>query len=165
MSKPSFFTSKPLLTSKALTSTRRRVLLSPQYRWCPELYEWPEALYAAYRGDTRALSKYLRRNDAPLDQNKREQLAELIDRRIGSSGKRGRKPGRIPPRDPGFITADFIAGLARGEVERLKQANGGKTPRGAYREAIDGACEFLGHFGNDINEAEADKALKILKRG
>jgi hypothetical protein len=126
---------------------------------------WHEGLYRAYKRDTAKLSAYLR-SDLPLDNDKekRDQLADLIDRLIGRrSGVKGRKPGHIPPQRPDTITTPDVVYYARRELQRIKQLNGGKVPRGTYRAVVEDVCR---HFGEqDGVECNMEQALQMLRRG
>jgi hypothetical protein len=126
---------------------------------------WPKALHDAYKYDTRKLSAYLRRTDLPpLNHDQLEQLADLIGRRIHRRAGTGRKAGRIPPRNPDEITEGYVVALARDEVQRMKERNGGRTPRGAYRAAILGTCRLLGDDGYNV-EINVEQALAAMRRG
>jgi hypothetical protein len=110
-----------------------------EQRW-QKLYGWHQALHDAYYGDRTKLSAYLRRPDlGDLDQGKREQLADLIDRRL----KDGKPSGRIPPADPHAIPAEDVAALARALVNKMRRSNGGRTPRGGVLKAIATAFQLL----------------------
>jgi hypothetical protein len=126
---------------------------------------WDAALGLAYRRDTTKLSAYLR-SDLPLDadKDKREALADLIDRCIHRKVGKGRKPGCIPSLHPDKITEHDVARLARNELRRIKQRNGGKLPRGAYRAAITHVCQRLGDAGEDV-VIDPEKVLTMLRRG
>jgi hypothetical protein len=134
-------------------------------RW-QKLHGWPQALHDAYRHDTTKLSAYLRRRDLDdLDQSKREQLADLIDRHIHHrGGKRGRKPGRIPPRDPDAITDEEIAARARAEMRQMKRRNGGRTLRGAVPKAINTVCQLFADDGYPLSGINMDRVVKLLRR-
>ena len=125
---------------------------------------WHEALNDAYRYKTTKLSAYLRRSDLPLDQDKREQLADLIDRRIHRKAGSGRKPGRIPPRDPDEVSEDQIAAAARRKVQSMKQRNDGRTPRGAYLEAIHEVCQYFADNGFSFH-IDKENVLAKMRRG
>jgi hypothetical protein len=127
------------------------------------IHGWHDALYRAYKRDTPKLAAYLR-SDLPLDKDKREALADLIDRRIHRKAGSGRKPGRIPPRNPDEITVGLVVTLARSDVESMRQRNGGTTPRGAYRAAILRVCKRLGDDGSNVN-IDVDEALHMMRRG
>lgn len=127
---------------------------------------WDDALHCAYKGDTEKLRAYLLRADlrATLNEYKYAQLADLIYRRIERrQGTRGRKPGRIPPRDPDTATVHDVVRLARNELQRMRQRNGGKAPRDAYKAAVTLAAERLGEDGNV--ECNMEEALQMLRRG
>jgi hypothetical protein len=126
--------------------------------------EWSLALHEAYKRDTRKLCAYLRRTDLPLDQDKREQLADLIDRRIHRKTGKGRKLGRIPPANPEAITPGYIAALARPQIEKLRRRNGGKAPRGALPAAVNDVCRRLGDDGYNIDDKLAEAALAKLRK-
>jgi hypothetical protein len=144
--------------------------MSKDWEWsAPEWIErqraisgWGEALYRAYSYDTAKLSAYLRRNDLPLDEGKREALADLIDRRIHRKKSRGRKPGRIPPPHPDRITEDQIVAAARYELDRIRKRNGGKVPPGSYRAVLHEI--YAGTF-EDVEIFNENRALKKLRRG
>jgi hypothetical protein len=126
---------------------------------------WDKALYRAHKHDTTELSAYLRRPDLPLDEDKREELAALIDRLIDRRKEvKGRKPGRIPPSNPDAITVHHVVASTRDELDRIRQSNGGKLPRGSYRAALWQVCQRLGDEGENV-EINEKQALKMLKRG
>jgi hypothetical protein len=128
------------------------------------IHGWNDALYRAYKRDTVKLAAYLR-SDLPLDQDKREALADLIDRFIHiRTGAKGPKGGRTPPRNPDEVTEDYVVALARPKVDRMRQRNGGKAPPGAYRQAILLTCRMLGDDGYNV-EIDVDKALAKMRRG
>jgi hypothetical protein len=127
---------------------------------------WDEALHCAYKGDTEKLRAYLLRPElrATLNEYKYAQLADLIDRRIERrQGTKGRKPGRIPPRDPDTATVHDVVRLARTELRRMRQRNGGKAPWGGYKAAVRLAAERLGDDGNV--ECDMKEAVQQLWRG
>jgi hypothetical protein len=126
---------------------------------------WDAALSLAYRRDTTKLSAYLR-SDLPLDadKDKREALADLIDRRIHRKVGKGRKPGCIPSAHPDKITEHDVARLARNELRRIRQRNGGKLPHGSRRAAITHACQRFGDAFHDV-DINIDQVLMILGRG
>jgi hypothetical protein len=136
-----------------------------------KLYVWPEALHRAHHGKTKALREcleYLHRNGWLPDQDQHEELLDLIDRRIHRTAGRGRKPGLIPPPDPYALTAEHIAAYARAELEGMKQANGGRTPRGAVSKAINTWVERFADDGYldvyNINLAEVRAIMLKRKR-
>lgn len=59
------------------------------------MQQWPEFVFDAYDNETKNLCDYLRSADRWLNLIQRDQLAELIDRKIHFYG-RGRKPGVAP---------------------------------------------------------------------
>src|SRR5262249_1517475 len=124
---------------------------------------WDDALHRAYKRDTVKLSAYLR-SDLPLDEQKREDLADLIDRCIHLKKGKGRKPGRIPPRHRAKIIEDYVGRLGRRELQRVRQRNGGKTPRGSVQAAISNVCQRLGDEGEDV-DIDGDRVLAMLRRG
>jgi hypothetical protein len=127
---------------------------------------WDKALYHAYKHDTTELSAYLRRPDLPLDEYKREDLAALIDRRIGRKAGKGRKPGRIPPLHPDRYTEDRVVALARDKLDWMRQRIGGKLPPGSYRAVLHEIYEDLvDNFEEDVEIIDEDRALKKLWRG
>jgi hypothetical protein len=132
------------------------------------LYVWPQALHEAYQYDTTKLSTYLRlvaQGKNPLDREQLEQLVDLLDRRIHHRvGESGRKPGRIPPRDPDAITSEYVAALARAEKERMKRENGGKTPRGVVARAIETVCQRLGDDGYSLTHINEGQVVDIIRR-
>jgi hypothetical protein len=124
---------------------------------------WDDALDLAYNRDTKKLSAYLR-SDLPLDRPKRDDLANLIDYRIHRKKGKGRKPGRIPDRYHDKITDDYVARLARRELQRIRQRNGGKAPRGSVQTAISNVCQRLADDGEQV-VIDADQVLTMLRRG
>jgi hypothetical protein len=130
---------------------------------------WDDALYRAYKHDTAKLSDYLRRlGPAGLDQEKLDQLADLLDhvihrRKEGKGRKLGRKPGRIPLPD-NIITLGRFVSVARDSLHWIRQRNHGKAPHGSYQAAIEEAREWLLEEGYTVN-INMQQALKTLKRG
>jgi hypothetical protein len=122
--------------------------------------DWRDALRRAYNRDTRKLTAYLRLRRWDLDEEQREELLDWIDR-IGRKAGRGRKPGREPVwcRE---ATEDDVVRLALGELRRIKQRNGGRTPRGSRRKAILRACQRRADDGDDVN-VNMDVALTKLR--
>jgi hypothetical protein len=121
---------------------------------------WSKARFAAYKHDTQELCEYLR-SELPLDQDKRNDLADLIDRRIERKAGPGRKPGVIPP--PHEITQGYIISVVREKLRRERARNGGRVPHGATKRALVNVCRGLANAGEsfDVNE---DAVLKELKR-
>jgi hypothetical protein len=129
-------------------------------------YGWDAALNLAYKHDTVKLSAYLRRPDLPLDQDKREQLADLLDRVVHrrQRGRGGRKPGRIPPANPDAITTYHVVAWTRDRLDRIRRRNGGKLPWGANEAALTHVCQRLADEGEPF-EVNEQQALKMLRRG
>jgi hypothetical protein len=125
---------------------------------------WGDALHCAYKRDTAKLCAYLRHPDLPLDEYKRDDLAALIDRRIGRKAGKGRKPGRIPPPDRDKITMDDVVYSAQKVLDRIRQRNGGRAPPGSYQVALAKVCQRLGDEGETVDIDER-QALKMLSRG
>jgi hypothetical protein len=123
---------------------------------------------AYYYHDTKELCDYLRSPDLPLDEEKRRELADLIDRRIhrrkqGKGGKPGRKPGSIPAKPGVFTTNDAVA-FARGRLKWIRARNGGRVPRGTLEKLIEEVCKDFGYEGYKVH-VDLEKALRDLRRG
>jgi hypothetical protein len=125
---------------------------------------WRDVLIQAYRRQTKGLRDYLR-SDFPLDERKRHELADLIERKIQLGDKKGRKPGAIPvPRE---ITERDIVEYARLELRRVRARNGGRVPSGGLRRALQTVCRRLGQsFGEEGLNVTIDfeAALAELKK-
>jgi hypothetical protein len=130
------------------------------------IYGWPKGIYQAYKYDTKALCKYLRSHDLPLNEEKRDDLADLIERRIQRKQGKGRKPGVIP-RNPdlrdAMSTGDVVA-HAKTRLKRIRARNGGRAPKGSYKQVIEDVCRDLADQGLEV-DADFDKALADLRRG
>jgi hypothetical protein len=129
------------------------------------IHGWLEALPAAYKGDTQALCKYLD-SDLPLDEQKRRELRDLIYWRVHRKHERGRKRGHVPSQAElkGGITPGDVVGLTRARLQRLRRANGGKVPRGGYKQALADICTRLGDDGENV-AIDLEQALNALRRG
>jgi hypothetical protein len=125
------------------------------------ILRWPEVLYQAYKKETVKLCDYLR-SDLPLDERKRGELADLIERRIQHQSRRGRKPGTIP--SPHEITQGDVIYYARKVLQAIRAENGGKVPRGGLQEALKLVCDDLAYVGYNV-EINEDQVLAALRRG
>lgn len=122
---------------------------------------WSEALHDAYQRKITKLREYLLSN-LPLDDLKREDLANLIERRIERYGGKGRKPGTIPPRDPDEINEAQFVRLLRGDLEHVRKQSGGRVPRGGYKRAFERLCQWLGAQGYTFNFSKTAKDSSVL---
>jgi hypothetical protein len=128
------------------------------------IYGWDEGLHQAYKGDAEALCNYLRSPDLPLDERKRDELADLIDRRIQRKQGKGRKPGVIPSGSPGTMSTRDVVAVARGRLKSIKARNGGRAPRGIYKQVLEEVCRYYGDEGFNV-DVNLDEALDALRRG
>jgi hypothetical protein len=123
---------------------------------------WAHGIYQAYKNDTKALCEYLRSSDLPLDEQKRDDLADLIERRIQLKPGKGRKSGVIPS-FPGTITTRDVVAAAKRRLKWIRMRNGGRAPRGSFKQVLEDVCR---DYGDDYNvDVDFDKALNALSRG
>jgi hypothetical protein len=127
------------------------------------IYGWAKGLYQAYKYNTKALCNYLRSPELPLDDEKRNELADLIGHHIQPKQGKGRKRGIIPSDPDTKKTRDVVA-HARVQLRWIKAGNGGKAPRGSYKQILEEACNFFADEGYDV-DCDLDKALDDLRRG
>ena len=125
----------------------------PKFRYLERTYEdvqqqlqiagLKDAIYAAYKGDAKALLDFLR-SDLSLThlEGHRQELADLIERQVQHKG-RGKRGPSVPTRT-GDVEQYFIA-LCRSDLERLRERYGGKLPKGP----IDAVIE---HWGGRLAE-------------
>jgi hypothetical protein len=124
---------------------------------------WDDWIYQAYKKDTKGLCDYLRDPDLPLDEKKREALADLIEQRIQRKEGKGRKPGAAPSA-PGKLTTGDVVAAARVRLKRIKARNGGRAPRGSYKQVLEDLCRFYGDEGYNV-DINFEKAIDDLSRG
>jgi hypothetical protein len=121
---------------------------------------WKPAISQAYKRETAKLCEYLR-SDLPLDEYQREQLADLIARRIQRGPGKGRKPGVIP--SPLEITQRDVIAYARAQLRRDRARNGGKVPRGGHKRALEQVCQRIADDGYNV-EIDPVVVLAELRR-
>ena len=108
-------------------------------------YEFDVAIRRAYKGETRELAEYLR-SDLPLTEERRESLADLIERRLQRKG-RGRPRGPIPnPRDDAMRLWIW---LARKQLNKIRERSPNhRLPKGTIDKVIDWADDLLAVTGD-----------------
>src|SRR5262249_21135281 len=126
--------------------------------------QFDDDVLRAYRGDTGPLCDYLKNSDLPLKQEHREQLAELIYRRIEQK-KRGRPRGSDPvPNREGREAEDLIVYQVR--QLKLRKFGNKRVPRGALgaliEEVLENNADRFDGLGGEISIA---KIRRELKRG
>jgi hypothetical protein len=124
---------------------------------------WDKGIYDAYKGDAKALCNYLRSPDLPLDDQKRMDLADLIERRIQRKQGKGRKPG-VTPSIPGLMTTRDVVATAKNRLKWIRMRNGGRCPPGTYKQVLEAVLQEFGDQGYNV-EVDFDIALDALRRG
>jgi len=123
--------------------------------------QFDDDITRAYRGDTGSLCDYLKDSDLPLKQQHRQQLADLIYRRIEQK-KRGRPRGSDPVPNPVREAERAIVD----DVRQLKLRRFGNkgVPKGGLNaliyEALENNAYAFEGFGADINIANIRRELK-----
>jgi hypothetical protein len=118
----------------------------------------------AYRGDTEGLRDYLK-SDLPLLQDQREQIADLIHRRIERK-QRGRPRGPTPIPNPAREAREAESEIVY-EVRQLKLHMYGdkRVPRDKLDELIDQVCEDKAEKFEGVRGISIDNIRCKLKRG
>jgi hypothetical protein len=147
---------KPFVYRPRSAASRERLLAELQ---------WDEVIYQADRGKAAELCAYLR-SDLPLDVEKREALAGLIERRIDRrKGKHGPKPGVIPAPHPHApdVTQREVVALTRKMLQEWRAHHGGKTQWGGNEAALEFVCERLREQSRTYR-FDRDAVLRELRR-
>jgi hypothetical protein len=116
----------------------------------------------AHRGDTKRLCEYLETADLPLSQDQREQIADLIRRRIQRK-QRGRPRGSGLVPNPAREAERLIAYGVR--QLKLRKYGDKPVPRGKLDQLIDQVCEDTAERFEGVGGISIDNIRSELKRG
>jgi hypothetical protein len=132
-----------------------------QIRQLLRIGQFDDDIINAHRGDTKGLCEYLETADLPLSQDQREQIAELIRRRIQRK-QRGRPRGSAPVPNPAREAERLIAYMVR----QLKSRKYGDkpVPKGKLNELIDQVCEDTAERFEGVGGISIDNVRSELKR-
>jgi hypothetical protein len=154
-------TNEPEKKRRKFVYQRRR---DEQNRQRLRILQFDKDIINAHRGDTEGLRDYLF-SDLPLSQDQREQIADLIHRRI-ERRQRGRPRGRTPIPNPAREAREAESEIVY-EVRQLKlRMYGDKpVPRGKLKQLIDQVCEDKAEKFEGVKEFSIDNIRRELKRG
>jgi hypothetical protein len=122
--------------------------------------QFDDDIRRAYRGDTKGLCDYLN-SDCPLCHVHREQIAELINRRIERK-QRGRPRGSALFPNPAREAESQIVYRVRQLKSRMY---GDKLPKGKLDQLIDQVCEDSAEEFDGVAGISIDNIRRELKRG
>jgi len=121
---------------------------------------WPQALYAAYKGDTGKLGKYLREYPELVDEFKLAQLAALLACRV-QRGSRGKRKGVV-------LTARVEAqrrllALTRSYLREMRRGRSRVAP-GSREQALNQAVDHLVEDGCEFEQSDLKQVAETLRR-
>jgi hypothetical protein len=122
---------------------------------------WPEALYAAYKGDTVKLCKYLREYPELVDEFKLAEIAALLKWGL-QRGRRGKRKGVV-------ITARVDAqrrlfALTRSYLREMRRQGRSRVPPGGRERALQQAVAHLVEDGYEFEQSDLNQVAEKLRR-
>lgn len=122
---------------------------------------FPNAIWDAYHGKTKDLCEFLR-SDLPLSENNRDQLAQLIDRRL-QSRRRGRPRGRIVP--PNQVVVEELIYRVKKKLNQRRLRNGGRIRKGIPEMVLGQEFERLAdEYFLDSKDFDFEQILRRITR-